>query len=156
MEEIRQNWVKFAQDPGGAKELGVPKGKAVTKWEDIPEAERKKIEAGATNTAVIQGLYEQTSYLVEETYVKIEEVSYLRVQQQTESDPKRPSAARLSELANLLYRFNTALDNSVSAADFMTQDLVTKTKAAMLDFLRRRYPHRANTSLDSFEVVFYL
>jgi hypothetical protein len=156
MEEIHQNWVKFAQDPGGAKELGIPKGKQVTKWEDIPEAERKKIEAGATNTEVIQGLYERTSYIVEETYAKLEEVSYLRVQQRAEAGPAHPSYASLSDLARLLYRFNTALDESVHAADFMTTGLVTKTKAAMLAFLRKRYPHQANTSLDSYEVVFYL
>jgi hypothetical protein len=40
MEEIRQNWVKFAQVPGGAKELGIPSGKQVAKWEDIPAGER--------------------------------------------------------------------------------------------------------------------
>jgi hypothetical protein len=156
MEEIRQRWVKFAQDPGGARELGVPKGTTVTKWEDIPEAERKKIETGATNTGVIQGLYEQTAYLVEETYVKIEEVSYLRVQQAAETGPNRPSAASLTLLANLIFRFNTALDNSPNAADFMTPELVKKAKAAMLEYLRKRYPHRADPSVDSYEVIFYL
>jgi hypothetical protein len=156
MEELHQNWVKFAQDPGAARELGVPRGKQVTKWEDIPEDERKKIETGAADTAYIRGLYEQTAYLVEETYVKMEEVSYIRVQQKAETGDEHPSRASLSELAKLLYRFNTALDNSVNAADFMTADLVTKTRVAMLDYLRKRYPHRADPRLDSFEVVFYL
>jgi hypothetical protein len=156
MEQIRQNWIQFAQDPGGAKELGVPKGRAVTKWEDLPAAERKKIEAGATDTSVIQGLFERTSYLVEETYVRVEELSYLRVQQSAETGTKRPSMTSVSEIANLLYRLNTALDNSPGVADFMTPELVAKTKAAMLDFLRKRFPNRANPGRDSFEVVFYL
>lgn len=155
MEQIRQNWVKFAQDPGSHKELGIPKGQAVTKWEDIPAAERKKIEEGATETAVIQGLYERTAYLVEEIYVRIEELSYLRVQQQAEAGPKRPSQASVSQNANLIYRMSTALDQSVGT-DFMTPDLLQKTRTAMLQYLRNRYPHRANPSVDSYEVIFYL
>jgi hypothetical protein len=155
MEQIRQNWLKFAQDPGGAKELGIPKGKTVTKWEDIPEAERKKIEAGAVDTPVIQGLFERTAYLVEEIYDRIEEISYLRVEQKAEAGPKRPSQGSVSEVANLVYRLSTALDQSVGS-DFMTPELLAKTRTQMLDFLRRRYPHRANPSLDSYEVIFYL
>jgi Domain of unknown function (DUF4157) len=155
MEEIHQNWVNFAKDPGGAKTLGIPKGKAVSKWEDIPAAERKKIEEGATQTSVIQGLYERTAYLVEETYVKIEELSYLRVQQSAETGPKRPSLAGVSQIANLVYRFSTALDQSVGQ-DYMTAELLAKTRTAMLEYLRKRYPHRGDTSVDSYEVIFYL
>jgi hypothetical protein len=88
--------------------------------------------------------------------VKLEEVSYLRVQQHFEAGPPRPSAESLSQLAKLIYRFNTALDNSPNAAHFMTPDLLKKTKAAMLDYLRKRYSHRVDTSLDSYEVIFYL
>jgi Domain of unknown function (DUF4157) len=155
MEEIHQNWVNFAKDPGGAKALGIPKGTSVTKWEDIPAAERKKIEEGASQTSVIQGLYERTAYLVEETYVKIEELSYLRVQQKAETGSKRPSLASVSQLANLVYRFNTALDQSVGQ-DYMTAELLAKTKTAMLEYLRKRYPHPGDASVDSYEVIFYL
>ncbi len=155
MEEIHQNWVNFAKDGGGKKILNIPASQSVTKWEDIPAAERKKIEEGASQTSVIQGLYERTAYLVEETYVKIEELSYLRVQQQAETGPKRPSLASVSQLANLVYRFNTALDQSVGQ-DYMTTELLTKTKAAMLEYLRKRYPHRGDASVDSYEVIFYL
>jgi len=155
MEEIHQNWLKFAQDPGGARELGIPKGKKVTKWEDIPEAERKEIDAGATQTSVIQGLYERTAYLAEEIYDRIEELSYLRVEQKAETGPKRPSLANVADVANLVYRLSTALDQSVGS-EFMTADLLAKTRTAMLAFLRNRYPHRANPSVDSYEVIFYL
>ncbi len=155
MDQIRQNWLQFAQDPGGRKELGIPKDKTVTKWEDIPAAERKKIEEGASQTAAIQGMYEQTAYLVEEMYVKIEELSYLRVQQQAETGPQRPSLAGVAQIASLIGRFSTALDQSVGQG-FMTADLLAKTKTAMPQYLRNRYPHRANPSLDSFEVLFYL
>ncbi len=155
MEQIRQNWIHFAQDPGGAKELGIPKGQTVTKWEDIPAIERNKIEEGASQTSVIKGLYEQTSYLVEEIYVKIEEISYLRVQQQAETGPKRPSLASVADIAKLIARFSNALDQSVGTG-FMTAALLEQTRTAMLQYLRKRYPHRANPSLDSFEVLFYL
>ena len=155
MEKIRQNWIRFAQDPGGARELGIPKGRQVTKWEDIPAAERKKIEEGATQTSEIQGLYERTAYLVEEIYVKTEELSFLRVQQRAETGPDHPSLASISLQAQLIYRLSTALDQSVGQ-DFMTADLLAKTRTAMLDFLRKRYPHKGNSSVDSYEVIFYL
>jgi hypothetical protein len=156
MEEIRQNWIRYAQDPGGAKALGVPTGMQVTKWEDIPEAERKKIEAGASQTSVIQGLYEHTAYLVEETYVKIEELSYLRVEQAAEKDlPRRPSGVSVTELAKMIGRLSTALDTSVGS-DFMTAELLLKTRAAMLQYLRKRYPHKGDPGVDSYEVIFYL
>jgi hypothetical protein len=155
MERIHQNWIHFAQDPGGAKALGIPNGQSVTKWEDIPAAERKKIEEGASQTSAIKGLYEQTSYLVEEIYVKIEELSYLRVQQQAETGPKRPSLASVADTASLIARFSTALDQSVGTG-FMTAGLLQQTRTAMLQYLRNRYPNRANPSLDSFEVLFYL
>lgn len=156
MQQIRQNWVEWAKDPGTHKMLNMPRDKAVTKWEDLPAAERAKIEEGASQTSQIQGLYEQTAYLVEETYVRIEEISYLRVQQAAETGPKKPSLATVSQIANLLYRFNTALNQTVGNVDFMTAELVTKTRAAMLEFLRKRYPRRADPSLDSYEVIFYL
>jgi Domain of unknown function (DUF4157) len=156
MEQIRQNWLEWAKGPGGHKQLGIPESKAVTKWEDIPAAERTKIEQDASQTAVIQGFYEQTAYLVEETYVRIEEISYLRVQQQAEAGPKKPSQASVSQIAQLIWRFNTALDQTVGNVDFMTPELLAKTKVAMLDFLRKRYPHRADPSVDSYEVIFYL
>jgi|GEM_PF-4914840 len=156
MDQIRHNWLEWAKDPGGQKALGIPKGTTVTKWEDIPAAERKKIEEGAAQTSQIQGLYERTAYLVEETYVRIEELSYLRVQQAAESGPKKPSQASVSDVANLIYRLNTALNQSVGNVDFMTPELLEKTKAAMLSFLRNRYPYRADPSVDSYEVIFYL
>jgi hypothetical protein len=164
MEQIHQNWVEFAKNPGGAKELNVPKGKTVTKWEDIPAAERKKIDTGATDTPQIQGLYERTAYLVEEIYDRIEELSYLRVEQKAENEaaaqnpanpPKRSSPAAVAEIAKLVYRLSTALDQSVGN-DFMTQDVLEKTRKSMLDFLRNRYPHTANPKFDSYEVIFYL
>jgi hypothetical protein len=157
MDQVRQNWVDWAQDPGTHRELGLRRDQAVNKWEDIPADERKKIEEGAAQTSTIKGLYEQTAYLVEEIYVRIEELSYLRVQQKAETGPPRPSLAAISDVAMLVGRLSTALDSSVgNTADFMTPELLTKTRAAMLDYLRKRYPHRANPAFDSYEVIFYL
>ena len=174
MEQIHQNWVDFAKNPGGAKELGVPKGTTVTKWEDILEAERKKIDTGATDTSQIQGLYERTAYLVEEIYDRIEELSYVRMEQKAEAaaikqeeedaaasgqpapeNPKRPSLSTVSYIANMVNRLSMALDQS-AGSDFMTKELLEKTRKAMLEFLRNRYPHKADPKVDSYEVIFYL
>ena len=157
MENVHQNWLRFVQDPAGKKTLGIPTNLKIDKWEDIPEAQRKSIDTGATQTSAIQGLYEQSAYLVEEIYVRIEELSYLRVQQQNEASGKGPSQGEIREIAHLVYFFNNLLESAAqSGSSLVTPQLLAQTHTAMLAYLRKRYPNSRNAGLDSYEVVFYL
>jgi hypothetical protein len=158
MEQVRQNWLRFLQDPGGRAEFHIPRTLTITRWEDIPEAARRSIEEGAARTSYIEGLYQQTAYIVEEIYTRIEEISFLRVQQHFEASGGRtPSRSAVSEISRLIYLLRNILHSSVeSGNNVVTPALLEQTDAAMLAYLRRRYPNRRDPGLDSYEVVFYL
>lgn len=156
MERVRANWLDWIQsNPEARREAGLPRTAQVTRWEDIPEAERRRIEQGAAQTGYIEGMYQHSAYLVEEILTKIEELSFLRVQQHAETERARtPSRMEVSELARLIHLLWNLFMNS--GEEILTPQLRQQTLDAMLAYLRRRYPNRSDSSLDSFEVVFFL
>ncbi len=159
MDAVRANWVAWLHDapPAALRERGIPRGTVINRWEDIPAAERTAIEEGAAKTDHIDGLYQRSAYLVEEIYTKVEEMSYLRVQQR---DPNatvvQPSLSEVSKLATLVYYLHNVLRSAVDPQGLVTPALLQQTETAMLAQLRRRYPAAAGAQFDSYEVVFYL
>lgn len=160
--EVRKNWVEYVKrgGPERLEEVGVPKTGKVEKWEDIPAANQKKIEEEVWPFPGFEGFYQRTAYLVEENYAKMEELHFLRIEQAFASqgaDPKATEArASMSELAGLFLKLRVALEQSVhSDPEIMTPQLVEEAKAAMLATLRKRFPHRSDTSYDSLEVLFW-
>lgn len=155
LNEVRANWVRSIRS-GTTRIEGVPQ--TITQWSDIPEAERERIERGASRTEFIQGLYERSAYIVEEIYTKIEELAFLRIQQQNEAAGARrsPSRTAVSELAQQIYRLKNQMDSMVGEDRFVTPELWQRTQQAMLEYLRARYPNQRSPGLDSFEVLFFL
>ena len=155
MEQMRQNWVRAIQN-GTTRIAGVPT--TITRWEDIPASERQRIEQGASRTSHIQGLYERSAYIVEEICTKIEELAFLRVQQQHETGTTRrsPSRTAVSALAQTIYRHKNQMDSMADMGGFVTPPLWQRAQQAMLAYLRDRYPNSANPGMDSFEVLFFL
>lgn len=152
LQQVRQNWLRAIQ-AGTERIAGVPQ--TITSWEQIPQAERERIEAGASSTDYIQGFYERTAYLVEEMYVLVEELSYLRVQQRQEGDRRRsPSRTEVSNIAQRIYYLNNRLRSMIDPAGLITQAVYDSVGPAMLAHLRSRYPG-PNSSRDSFEVLFF-
>lgn len=158
MEAVRANWLDQIQNnPHERRRAGIAKDAVVKKWEDIPEKERAKIEEDAAQTSYIKGLHESSSYLVEELYAKIEEISYIRIQQ-TMGDARTVarSRAELTELARMVYLIHNNL-KSVSGPDqLVTPEILASTEKAILAYLRKRYPNKTDPAFDSFEVLFYL
>jgi hypothetical protein len=158
MEEVRKNWLdQVKNNPQLRRQMGIPATVTVTKWTDIPAAERAKIEKDATDTDYIQGLYENSAYLVEEMYTQIEELAYLRIQQRLGSAADiADSRSRLRAVSEMLDRLNTRLHSLAAQDALITPELATKTDAAILKYLRDRYPHPSDKKLDSFTVIFFL
>jgi hypothetical protein len=158
MDEVRQNWVNWvAGNPLVRKQMKIADTVTVTKWTDLPAVERDKIEKDAADTDFIQGLHDKTTYLVEEMYTRIEEISWVRVQQKLGSASDiADSKTQLSAIAKMINFLNNVL-HSVSAPDaLVTPDLLEKTEKAMVDYLRDRYKHATNNKLDSYTVLFFL
>ncbi|NDJ79273.1 MAG: DUF4157 domain-containing protein [Chloroflexi bacterium] len=155
MERVRQNWLRAIQS-GTSQIRGVPQ--TITRWEQIPQSERERIEQGASSTDFIQGLYERSAYIVEEIYTRIEELAFLRIQQRQEPDtPRTPSRGEISELAHVIFRLRNNMDSMVASNHpIVTPQLWRRAQQEMLQYLRRRYPNRQNPRLDSFEVLFFL
>lgn len=163
MQKVRDNWlrdIKPEKEIFGNRtrdDLGIPQDKKIEKWSDIDKKIRDKIEADATDTDYISGLYQRSAYLVEEIYSKIEEISYVRVQQRHETASKdQPSKAAVSELCRLVYILNNRLNGMAGPKNLITPKLLKDTRTAMLKYLRKRYPHPSLKGKDSYEVIFYL
>lgn len=157
--QVRANWVAWLRDapPASLRAEGIPAGTRITRWEDIPQAVRDSIEQGTVRTMVIDPLYQRSAYLVEEIYTKIEELSYLRVQQRdTTASIRQPSLSEVSQLANLIYFLHNVLHSQADDSGLLTPALLAETDAAILAELRRRYPAAAGRRYDAYEVVFYL
>lgn len=159
MDQVRANWVEWLRDAPAPslRDMGIPAGTVINRWEDIPEPVRRSIEEGAAQTDFIAGLYQRSAYLVEEIYTKIEELSYLRVQQR---DPTAsvyyPSRSEVNQLATLIYFLNNVLHSMEDPQGLVTADRLRRTETEMLAYLRRRYPSSAGAQYDSYEVVFFL
>jgi hypothetical protein len=159
MDEVRTNWVAWLHDAPSAtlRSQGIPAGTVINRWQDIPAGVRRDIEDGAAHTDHIEGLYQRSAYLVEEIYTKVEELSYLRVQQRdSTASVNRPSLSEVSQLATLVYFLNNVLHSQVDAHGLVTPALMQQTETAMLAYLRQRYPSSAGAQFDSYEVIFYL
>jgi hypothetical protein len=159
MDQVRANWVSWLHDapPATLRSQGIPAGTVINRWQDIPAGVRRDIEQGAASTDYIEGLYQRSAYLVEEIYTKVEELSYLRVQQRdTTASVNRPSLNEVSQLATLVYFLNNMLHSQVDPTGLITPALMAQTETAMLAYLRRRYPSSAGAQFDSYEVIFYL
>lgn len=159
MEQVRNNWLDWIRNGGAAarREFGLPRGANPQRFEDLPQAAQQEIDRGAERTDFIEGLYQRTAYLVEEILVKIEELTFLRIEQRFETGARGPSRGEVSEKARQIYLLSISLENSVAAEPaVMTPALLAQARAAMLEYLRRRYPNRADSAYDSFEVIFYL
>jgi hypothetical protein len=158
MDQVRANWLdQIRNNPHERVKVGLPKNAVVEKWEDIPSAERKKIEDDASQTAYIRGLHEASTYLVEELYAKVEEISYIRIEQKL-GDTRTATQSRneLTSLARTIHLIYTNLQSVSGPDQLVTPELLVKTQAAILAFLRNRYPNKTDPSFDSFEVLFYL
>jgi hypothetical protein len=159
MAQVRQNWLDWiiTANETARGQIGIPRGTRIQRWEDIPASTRQDIEKGATKTEYIEGLYQRSAYLVEEIYTKIEELSYLRQQQR---DPTAgvhdPSLWAVSDLARQVYFLHNVLKSVADPGGPVTPELVRQTDAAILTYLRRRYPSSQGPQFDSYEVVFYL
>jgi hypothetical protein len=159
MEQVHQNWLEAVRkDPKERQRMKIPEGRTITRWEDLPATERDRIEHDVSRLDPFQGAYERSSYIVEEIYTQLEELSYLRIQQQVGSaDSKKASRQALTEMASMIYFLHNLL-KSVAAEDnpIVTPKRLAETEAAMLVYLRRRFPNSADRKRDSFEVMFYL
>ena len=162
MEQVRQNWLRDIREPGGVfgnrtrQDLGIAQDATINTWTDIDESVRTRIEQGAASTDYINGLYMRSAYLVEEIYTKIEELSFLRIQQHFEPDvPRTASRQGVSSQASLIYRLSNILDSMADPQGLITPALLVRTRTAMLAYLRSRYPNRSEPGKDSYEVIFY-
>lgn len=154
LEQVRQNWVRAIQQ-GTEVIAGVPR--TIGAWTDIPQAEQERIETGVSRTDYIQGLYERSAYIVEEIYTKMEELSFLRVQQRHETGRARtPSRMAVSALSAMIHRLRNMMESMAQTGGFVTPELWQEAQQAMLSYLRERYPNPDNPAIDSFEVIFYL
>lgn len=159
MAEVRANWVAWLRDapPASRREMGVDPTAPITRWEDIPATVQTEIETGAAQTDYIDGLYQRSAYLVEEIYTKVEELSYLRVQQRdSTATVYAPSQSEVSTLARLVYYLHNVMNSMQSADGLITPALYAQTQTTMLATLRARYPSPRGAAVDSYEVVFYL
>ena len=159
MAKVRANWVEWLKDAPAARlrAEGIPSGTVIKTWKDIPKAQQTAIEEGAAKTDYISGLYQRSAYLVEEIYTKVEELSYLRVQQRdTTPSVYQPSQSEVSQLATLVYFLNNVLHSAADPDGLVTPALLKQTETAMLEHLRKRFPSTAGNQYDSYEVVFYL
>jgi len=159
MMQVRENWLNSIRNGGAQarRELGIPTTTRIQQWEDIPAAAQKSIEKGAAGSDFIDGLYQRSAYLVEEIYTKIEELSYLRIQQRdTTPGVYDPSRWAVSALASEIYFLHNVLNSVADPAGPVTPELASRADREMLAFLRRRYPSRSGSQNDSYEVVFYL
>jgi hypothetical protein len=159
MAKVRDNWVAYLKDLPAVslRAEGIPAGTVIKKWTDIPEAVRNSIEEGAAKTDYIAGLYQRSAYLVEEIYTKIEELSYLRVQQRDKTAAiYEPSKSEVSGLATLVNYLHNVLSSMADPDGLITPDLLAKTETAMLKHLRDRFKSPAGADYDAYEVVFYL
>jgi subtilisin family serine protease len=159
MQQVRQEWLQWLQSGGAGarRELGIPVSLTINKWEDIPQSVRDRIETEAYHTDAIEGLYLGSAYLVEEIYTKIEELSFLQIQQASDiAYVSEASRLEMAQVANLICVLNNMLDtNAKSGRTFVTPALLTKAKSDMMDYLRKRYSDPGKPSPDSFEVRFY-
>ena len=162
MEQVRQNWLAEIIEPGGKfgnptrTSLGINQSAVISTWDDIDEGIRTRIEEGATSTDYITGLYLRSAYLVEEIYTKIEELSFLRIQQRFEPDEQRTTSRQhVSSLASMVFRLSNILNNGVYSGGIITETLLADARVAMPEYLRTRYPNRSESSRDSYEVIFY-
>jgi hypothetical protein len=159
MLQVRANWVQHLQnaDPRTLRAHNIPPGTNIQKWEDIPAGERREIERGASQTDHFEGLYQRSAYLVEEIYTKIEEVSYLRIQQgDSASGVSGPTRSEIGSLATNIYFLQNVLHSVTDPAGLVTPALAAQTEREMLAYLRRRYPSRRGAQFDSYEVIFFL
>jgi hypothetical protein len=159
MDQVRANWVSWLHDAPSAtlRSQGIPAGTVINRWQDIPAGVQRQIEQGAASTDFIEGLYQRSAYLVEEIYTKVEELSYLRVQQRdTTASVKQPSLNEVSKLSTLVYFLNNVLHSQVDDHGLITPALMRQTETAMLAYLRQRYPSSDGAQFDSYEVIFYL
>lgn len=155
MKQVWSNWDCAVQN--GTRQIAdVPKTN--TRWEDIPQSERERIEQGASRTDYIQALYERSAYIVEEIYTKIEQLAFLRIrlQQEPSSAQRSPSSTSLSALAIAIYQLKNQMDSTVNMVGFVTLTLCQCMKRATVLYLRNRCPNRWNPRADSFEVSFFL
>ena len=159
MDEVRANWVAWLQDAPAAslRYQGIPAATKIKTWKDVPAKVQKDIEEGAAKTDYIEGLYQRSTYLVEEIYTKVEELSYLRVQQRDDTaSVRQPSLNEVTQLATLVGFLSTTLRNQVTPDGLITPALYLQTQTAMLAYLRQRFPAAAGKQYDSYEVVFFL
>ncbi len=163
LQKVRDNWLRDIKPNKGRfanntrKRLEIPQDKKIDKWTDIDKNIREKIEADATDTDYISGLYQRSAYLVEEIYTKIEELSYVRIQQRHETVSKdQPSKSAVNELCRLVYVLNNRLDGMAGPKNLITPKLLKDTRIEMVKYLRKRYPHPSLKGKDAYEVIFYL
>jgi hypothetical protein len=158
MDEVRQNWVdSVKKNPQLRKQMKISDKVTVTKWTDIPAVERDKIEKDATDTDFIQGLHDNTTYLVEEMLTRIEEIGWVRIQQKLGSKADiEDSRRQLTAIAKMIYYLNNVLNSVASDDGLVTPALAAKTETAMLAYLRDRYKNAKDAKLDSFTVLFFL
>ncbi|MBK6282375.1 MAG: DUF4157 domain-containing protein [Draconibacterium sp.] len=162
MERVRQNWLADIIEPGGIfgnptrTSLGIDQHAVISTWEDIDESIRTQIEEGAASTDYINGLYMRSAYLVEEIYTKIEELTFVRVQQRFEPDvPRTASRQNVSSLASMVFRLGNLMNSMADPNGLITPTLLAQARAAMITYLRSRYPNRTEPGRDSYGGYFY-
>jgi N-acetylmuramoyl-L-alanine amidase len=158
LEEVRQNWIDFVKgNPQLRKKMKIPDTVTVKKWTDIPAAERDKIEKDASDTDFIQGLHDNTTYLVEEMYTRVEEIAWVRAQQTLGSAGDiADSKTQLAGIAKMINFLNNVLHSVVANDALVTPRLLAETDKAMLVYLRDRYKNAKDSKLDSYTVLFFL
>lgn len=159
MDRVRANWVEWLRDAPAPsrREMGVPVDLVIRRWEDIPEPVRRSIESGVADLDVFAGVYQRSAYLVEEIYTRIEEISYLRVQQRDPTETVLlPSRSEVSQIASIIYFLNNVLHSVEDPDGIVTPERLRRTEIEMLAYLRRRFPSSAGAQYDSYEVIFFL
>ena len=159
MAQVHQNWLDFILNGGSSarRTLGIPLGTQIRRWEDIPANVQQSIEQGAAQTDPFEGFFQRSAYLVEEIYTKIEELSYLRVQQRDATPSVQdPSRWEVSGLAHEIYFLHNVLQSVADPSGPVTPALVAQADRDMLAYLRRRFPSSQGSQFDSYEVVFFL
>jgi len=159
MAQVHQNWLDFILNGGSSarRTLGIPLGTTIRRWEDIPANVRQSIEQGAAQTDPFEGFFQRSAYLVEEIYTKIEELSYLRVQQRDATPSVQdPSRWEVSGLAHEIYVLHNILQSVADPSGPVTPALVAQADRDMLTYLRSRFPSSQGSQFDSYEVVFFL
>ncbi len=158
LEKVRENWLdQVKHNPHIRSQMKIPAGVTVTKWTDIPAAERDKIEKDASDSDYIQGLHDNSTYLVEEMYTLLAEIGYLRAQQKLGSAADvADSRLQLTATAKLLHYLNNVLHSVAGKGALVTPELLAETVKAMPAYLRTKYPNAKDNKLDSYTVIFFL